>query len=254
MKFIQRLLGAFFLTLSFCCFSQVSEGEFDYSLTTELHRKDKKIFFVKNSSYSFPMEIIDKKENAIKISSVDSTAVSWIGLGISVLSFVIAIFVPVYLNDRNNKKSVLDDFWARQVLYPEYLKPLLDYCQWVRININDQFDEVKSDYLNSYYSSFFDRLVHLHALANALKVNFDHSILESTHREMQDYVAKYINLLIDGSVIFRDVDMEKIIDSSQISEERKIRLLLGYKKKIDKLTNDLFNEFIKIMMNMQKGK
>ncbi|AQZ99605.1 hypothetical protein B5M06_16495 [Comamonas kerstersii] len=71
---------------------------------------------------------------------------------------------------------------------------------------------------------------------------------------MQDYVAKYINLLIDGSVIFRDVDMEKIIDSSQISEERKIRLLLGYKKKIDKLTNDLFNEFIKIMMNMQKGK
>ena len=55
----------------------------------------------------------DKKENEIKVSDIVAL--------LALISSLMTIFITIYLNNKNTKRSITETFWMREILIPQFL-------------------------------------------------------------------------------------------------------------------------------------
>lgn len=74
---------------------------------------------IKDANY-----LVFNEKDILKIKNVDNNDYP---LYVAILGVLISIILPFWIDSRNKKKSVRDDFWIRQVIYPKYVDKIIEF-------------------------------------------------------------------------------------------------------------------------------
>lgn len=191
MKKLLRHFGAFFLSLNlglaFSASPDIDGVDYSINIPDTSANKDR-ILFNYTYQHNFPVEVLDFKDNSIRFKNVEDDPIPLISLGISIISFLSAIAIPIIIDHRNRKKSILDDFWARQVVFPEFIKPAMDFSNFCKFDILSEDLDKWSDKFNSEFNKQLSLISQAELLTASLGIVFDNHKIYLSLQSLQDFI------------------------------------------------------------------
>lgn len=182
-----RLLSAFFLlTFSVPAFSSLGIN-CEQNRCGFFQRKEKLINF-KPVAYSLDSHIVLKDEafhdGALKIKNVDnSDAANYI----AAIALITSICLPLYFNFSQKKRSFRAEFFSRQVLYPEYVKPLLNFVFWLHGFKNaSEVDDIVATEFDRRFQIQLQGISAYNSIMRSVEENFDSRELNKSLEDVQD--------------------------------------------------------------------
>lgn len=127
-KQIKHFLSAFFLAIIIFPYASFAQGIkcsvelCNFGITYSIP-SDNLALSISEKNY---LIFDDSKILRFKNEDNDDRAL-YVAIAGLVLSIALSGFLPFFIDARNKKKSIRDDFWIRQVIYPKYIEKILQY-------------------------------------------------------------------------------------------------------------------------------